>query len=114
MMEVRTSPPILSNHSLIALSILTPVQNTITPEFKLLAYALILLRQEGRPCLFYGDLYGIWDAQTQQAHRDAAYAYQLPILTRTRKLFAYGEQQDYFDQAHCIGTFPPTYHHRIN
>ncbi|PYI24514.1 alpha-amylase [Aspergillus violaceofuscus CBS 115571] len=79
------------------------MENTITPGFKLLAYALILLRQEGRPCLFYGDLYGIWDAQKQQAQRDPAYAYHLPILTRTRKLFAYGEQQDYFDQAHCIG-----------
>ncbi|PYI36077.1 alpha-amylase [Aspergillus indologenus CBS 114.80] len=79
------------------------MENTITPDFKLLAYALILLRQEGRPCLFYGDLYGIWNAQKQQAQRDPAYAYHLPILTRTRKLFAYGEQQDYFDQAHCIG-----------
>ena len=31
----------------------------IEPFFKPLAYALILLRSSGYPCLFYGDLYGI-------------------------------------------------------
>lgn len=31
----------------------------IEPFFKPLAYALILLRYDGYPCLFYGDLYGI-------------------------------------------------------
>jgi alpha-amylase len=28
---------------------------------------------------------------------------KLPILTQVRKGFAYGEQQDYFDAANCIG-----------
>ena len=31
----------------------------IEPFFKPLAYALILLRDSGYPCIFYGDLYGI-------------------------------------------------------
>ncbi|PYH42945.1 alpha-amylase [Aspergillus saccharolyticus JOP 1030-1] len=75
--------------------------NTIAPDFKLLAYALILLRQEGHPCLFYGDLYGIWNGQ--RAVLDEAYARKLPILTRARKHFAYGEQQDYLEEGGCIG-----------
>ncbi|RAL06907.1 alpha-amylase [Aspergillus homomorphus CBS 101889] len=78
------------------------MENTIAPEFKLLAYAFILLRREGHPCVFYGDLYGIWDGQCAQ-HDRAGYGRQLPILTRVRKLYAYGEQQDYLDEAHCIG-----------
>ena len=31
----------------------------IEPFFKPLAYALILLRFDGYPCIFYGDLYGM-------------------------------------------------------
>lgn len=28
---------------------------------------------------------------------------KLPILSQARKRYAYGEQEDYFDQANCIG-----------
>lgn len=31
----------------------------------------------------------------------------LPILTQARKLYANGEQQDYFDQPNCIGSHDP-------
>ncbi|KAI9369674.1 glycoside hydrolase superfamily [Aspergillus egyptiacus] len=73
----------------------------VSPSFKLLAYALILLRKEGRPCLFYGDLYGI---RANVNHPNlAACNGNLPILTHARKHFAYGEQQDYFDAPNCIG-----------
>jgi alpha-amylase len=34
-------------------------QTIIAPFFKPLAYSLILLRSQGQPCIFYGDLYGI-------------------------------------------------------
>ncbi|KAL4924084.1 alpha-amylase [Aspergillus undulatus] len=73
----------------------------IAPSFKLLAYALILLRQEGTPCLFYGDLYGI-RANVKNPLTPACKG-KLPILVRARKHFAYGEQQDYFDAPNCIG-----------
>lgn len=33
---------------------------------------------------------------------------KLPILTKARKLYAYGEQRDYFDSRNCIGTPPLT------
>lgn len=35
---------------------------------------------------------------------------KLPVLARARKLYAYGEQCDYFDQANCIGVHPSSIH----
>nr|BAC55903.1 hypothetical protein [Aspergillus oryzae] len=73
--------------------------NPVAQYFKPLAYALVLLRKDGHPCVFYGDLYGtLGDKPLKRACKG-----KLPILTRARKLYAYGEQQDYFDQANCIG-----------
>jgi alpha-amylase len=77
-------------------------QTPVAPSFKLLAYALIFLRKEGTPCLFYGDLYGI-RANVENPMTPACKG-KLPILSRARKHFAYGEQQDYFEAANCIGT----------
>lgn len=71
----------------------------IEPFFKPLAYALILLRYDGYPCLFYGDLYGIKGEHPFPPSCGGA----LPNLTLARKLYAYGVQQDYFDYATCIG-----------
>lgn len=75
--------------------------------FKPIAYALILLRKEGYPCVFYPDLYGahykgsgsdgkeyeIWMAKVDE----------LENLLHTRNNNAYGMQRDYFDHANCIG-----------
>ena len=74
----------------------------IEPFFKPLAYALILLRASGYPCLFYGDIYGIDPKGTSQSFPPACGG-ALPNLALARKLYAYGEQQDYFDYATCIG-----------
>ncbi|KAL4788600.1 glycoside hydrolase superfamily [Aspergillus varians] len=73
----------------------------VAPFFKLLAYALILLRKDGLPSLFYGDLYGI-RANIKDPMTPACDG-KLPILTQARRDFAYGEQQDYFDAPNCIG-----------
>ncbi|KAE8146912.1 alpha-amylase [Aspergillus avenaceus] len=69
--------------------------------FKSFAYALILLRNQGQPCIFYGDLYGI--RRGVKHSMIPACDGKLPILARARKLYAYGEQCDYFDQPNCIG-----------
>ena len=37
---------------------LQALESTVEPWFKPLAYALILLRREGYPCVFYPDYYG--------------------------------------------------------
>ncbi|KAF2461988.1 alpha--amylase-like protein [Lineolata rhizophorae] len=67
--------------------------------FKPLAYAFILLRRDGYPCVFYGDLYG-----TRGKHAETpSCGGKLPDLILARTLYAYGEQQDYFDNRNCVG-----------
>lgn len=65
--------------------------------FKPHAYALILLREAGYPCVFCGDWQGI-------AHDGIpAVGTQLEKLLAIRAKYAYGAQHDYFDDCHCIG-----------
>ena len=71
----------------------------IQPFFKPLAYALILLRYDGYPCIFYGDMYGIKGDHPFPPSCGG----KVPDLCLARKLYAYGEQRDYFDFAQCIG-----------
>ncbi|VBB78241.1 Putative Glycoside Hydrolase Family 13 [Podospora comata] len=67
--------------------------------FKPLAYALILLRDRGYPCVWYGDLYGI-----QGEHPfPPSCGGDLPRIMLARKLYSYGQQADYFDYPTCIG-----------
>ncbi|KAL4861020.1 hypothetical protein BDV12DRAFT_208459 [Aspergillus spectabilis] len=73
----------------------------VTSFFKPLAYALILLRDKGQPCVFYGDLYGI--AKDNHHFSTSSCAGKLPTLMQARKLYANGAQRDYFDKANCIG-----------
>jgi alpha-amylase len=61
------------------------------------AYALILLRQSGYPCVFYGDLYGIPSRNINPMGES------LLTLLRLRRDYAYGWQHDYWNDAHCIG-----------
>lgn len=64
--------------------------------FKPIAYALILLRKDGIPCVFYGDYYGI-------PHDKVPAVPELKKLLKLRELFAYGEQTDYFDDSSLVG-----------
>lgn len=66
--------------------------------FKPLAYAIILLRQEGYPCLFLGDYYGIGGDQPIEGMQ-----WVIDQLLDVRRDFAYGEQDDYFDHEHVVG-----------
>lgn len=87
-----------------------PLQSLEAPVaawFKPLAYALILLRAEGYPCVFYPDLYGAKytdkgnDGEDHEI--DIAKVPCLENLLLARKDYAYGEQNVYFDDVHCIG-----------
>lgn len=69
--------------------------------FMPLAYALILLRESGYPCIFYADLYGQYDGSGNFAA--PPYAKQIADLALARKYFAYGTQADYFNNATEIG-----------
>lgn len=66
-------------------------------NFKPQAYALILLRPDGFPCVFYGDLY------PNQECYDHDTAVTLRKLVLARKRFAYGPLVDYFEHKNCIG-----------
>ena len=69
--------------------------------FNSLAYALILLRAEGYPCVFYGHLYGI--SGGPKGFIPPTCGGQLGDFILARKLYAYGEQDNYFDFRTCIG-----------
>ncbi|MCX2575392.1 alpha-amylase [Pedobacter sandarakinus] len=75
--------------------------------FRPIAYALILLRMQGIPCLFFPDLYGgIYDDKDnegQEAHVELAVLPSLEVMTKVRMYAAYGEQNDYFDHGNCVG-----------
>ena len=73
------------------------LESTVGEWFKPAAYALILLREVGLPCVFYGDYYGISGDFAQQSFQA-----ELDQLLRIRKDLAYGEQRDYFDDPNCI------------
>ena len=72
------------------------LQSFIPAWFKPIAYALILLRKDGLPCVFYGDYYGI-------PHDGITPVKELKTLLRLRKYYAYGEQKDYFDDHSLVG-----------
>lgn len=95
----------VENHNSQPLQLL---ESAVEAWFKPLAYALILLRREGYPCVFAGDYYG---AQYQESRgvedsREVCLLSQREILDRllkARSHYAYGEQLDYFEQANIIG-----------
>jgi len=67
-----------------------------------LAYALMLLRNTAAyPCLFYGDIYGVYDGSG--SFTAPTYGSQIADLALARKYFAYGTQTDYFNDASTIG-----------
>ncbi len=87
---------------------LQALESVVEPWFKPIAYAIILLRQQGYPCIFHGDYYG---AEYEDRGRDGnTYKIVLPSHKQfidqclyARKNFAYGPQYDYFDHPDIIG-----------
>ncbi len=87
---------------------LRALESVVEEWFKPLAYALILLRQEGYPCVFYADYYG---ASYEDVGRDGN-TYPIEILCHkktiddlrgVRRNHAHGDQYDYFDHPNTIG-----------
>jgi alpha-amylase len=88
-----------------------PLQSLESPVegwFKPLAYALILLRREGYPCIFYADYYGAHykdkakDGNEYEIFIDSQ-KFLLDKFLYARRCYAYGDQYDYFDHGNCIG-----------
>jgi alpha-amylase len=105
---------IVSNHDTQPLQSL---ESIVEDWFAPLAYALILLRQAGYPCIFYLDYYG---AEYSGTGKDGIeYNIKMPghkwLIDRflwARHTHLSGGQKDYFDQPDCIGwTFTGTPEH---
>lgn len=75
------------------------LQSYVEDWFKPSAYAIILLMQNGQPCVFYGDYYGVNHDQFGQPKLQ----WILDKLLYLRKDYAYGEENRYFDHPNCIG-----------
>jgi len=87
-----------------------PLQDLEAPVeawFKPLAYALILLREKGYPCVFYPDLFGAHykdkdrEGNEQEIFLDKVDG--IEELLKARKENAYGIQRDYFEDSNCLG-----------
>lgn len=72
------------------------LESSVEYWFKPIAYALILLRAEGYPCVFYGDYYGVENSIWPMKDK-------LDMLLNTRQYRAYGKQNDYFDHWNIVG-----------
>ena len=73
------------------------LQSFIDDWFKPMAYALILLREEGYPCVFYGDYYGI-------PHNNISSKKEmLDHMLMLRRDHMEGERHDYLDHPDVIG-----------
>lgn len=85
---------------------LQALQSTVEFWFKPLAYALILLREQGIPTVFYPAMYEAkyFDhSQDQEVYVEMNQVPGIETMLQIRKDFAYGGQHDYFDHHNVIG-----------
>jgi alpha-amylase len=87
---------------------LQSLESIVEAWFKPLGYALILLRRDGYPCIFYGDYYG---ANYTDKGKDGneyeiwmeSHQFLINKFLMARQTYAFGDQYDYFDHANTIG-----------
>jgi len=73
------------------------LESAVDPWFVPTAYAVILLRKEGYPCVFYGDYYGVPEKN------GPSFSKQIDIMMDIRRNRLYGTQNDYFDDSSVVG-----------
>jgi len=87
---------------------LQALESPVEPWFKPIAYALILLRADGYPCIFYGDYYG---GHYRDRGKDGNeyevwlhnHQWIIDKFLFARKKYSHGSQYDYFDHPNTIG-----------
>jgi alpha-amylase len=86
---------------------LQALESTVEPWFKPLAYSVILLRDQGYPCVFHADYYGahyVDQRHGQEISIDLASQRRwIDRFLWARSPCAYGPQIDYLDHFNCIG-----------
>lgn len=87
---------------------LQSLESIVEAWFKPLAYAIILLRKDGYPCIFAADYYGT--KYKDKAKDGKEYEIEMPshqwIIDKfldARGKNAFGDQYDYFDHPNCVG-----------
>ncbi len=83
-------------------SLQMPVEQWFQPH----AYALILLREQGTPCVFYPAIYDAKYVDYQGGQEIYVELHGVPYvgsMMKVRKELAYGRQHDYFDHPNTIG-----------
>lgn len=82
---------------------LQALESTVEAWFKPLAYAIILLRREGYPCIFYPDYYGA-SYDDRGIHIDLpSHRWLIDKFLYARHNYGFGDQYDYFDHWDIIG-----------
>jgi len=87
---------------------LQSLESVVESWFKPLAYALILLRRDGYPCVFYADYYG---ANYKDKGRDGKkyeiwltdHSFLINKFIWARQAYGFGDQHDYFDHPNTVG-----------
>ena len=74
------------------------LESWIDEWFRQSAYAFILLKRDGYPCVFFGDLFNIDGGNIYEGMGD-----KLRPLLELRKDYAYGEQKDYLQDPNSVG-----------
>jgi alpha-amylase len=82
---------------------LQALESPVDPWFKPLAYAIILLRAQGYPCVFIADYDGAKYADKGISIELPSHRFLLDLFLAARRDLAYGPQHDYFDHGDCIG-----------
>jgi alpha-amylase len=81
------------------------LESTVRAWFKPHAYATILLREGGYPCVFYADYYGAGPEAPVRRPEDVLHSHRFLIdrFLRARHACGHGEQIDYFDHPNVVG-----------
>ncbi len=86
---------------------LQALESPVEPWFKPLAYAVILLRDQGYPCIFHADYYGADYHDSRFGRRIdirmPSHRFLIDRFLLARTHWAYGRQIDYFDHFNTIG-----------
>lgn len=82
---------------------LQSLESVVESWFKPLAYAIILLRREGYPCVFYADYYGAHYKDKGHEIWLDSHRWLIDKFLHARQNYAYGNQYDYFDDQNIIG-----------
>jgi alpha-amylase len=98
------SVTLVSNHDTQPLQAL---ESPVNEWFRPLAYAMILLRQGGYPCIFFTDLYGADYTGRGKDDKDYHIVMRpcsfLKEMLRARQKYSWGIQRDWIDHEQCIG-----------